>query len=171
MYFYLLLASFYIIRSKSKIFIHSFISCWFPCPNEWFQIELFWRKYNKKLNFRIQLLLLAIVLRCWNPVEYIQKIIISFLTVRPDEINYGVRHKLRKIQNQSFTGVLQNSQKYTFVEASLIIRLQVNFDKNFMRKTYERLFLKKKDLLLFKIDNKDNSFLVNCCIVKWPKRH
>ena len=28
-----------------------------------------------------------------------------------------------------------------------------------------------KDFLSFKIDNKSNSFLVNYCIVKWPKRH
>ena len=53
MYFYLLVASLYLIRSKSKIFIHSFISCRLPCPNEWFQVELFWRKYNEKLHFRI----------------------------------------------------------------------------------------------------------------------
>ena len=33
-YFYLLVASLYLIRSKSKIFIHSFISCRLPCPNE-----------------------------------------------------------------------------------------------------------------------------------------
>ena len=52
-YFYLLVASLYLIRSKSKIFIHSFISCRLPCPNEWFQVELFWRKYNEKLHFRI----------------------------------------------------------------------------------------------------------------------
>ena len=28
-----------------------------------------------------------------------------------------------------------------------------------------------KDFLSFKIDNKSNSFLVNYCIVKWPKGH
>ena len=28
-----------------------------------------------------------------------------------------------------------------------------------------------KEFLSFKIDNKSNSFLVNYCIVKWPKRH
>ena len=28
-----------------------------------------------------------------------------------------------------------------------------------------------KDFLSFKIDNKGNSFLVNYCIVKLPKRH
>ena len=42
-------------------------------------------------------------------VEYIQKIIIFFLAVPPNEINYGVRHiKLCKIQNQPFAGVLQD---------------------------------------------------------------
>ena len=51
--FYLLVASLYLIQSKSKIFIHSFISCRPPSPNEWFQVELFWRKYKKKLYFRI----------------------------------------------------------------------------------------------------------------------
>ena len=34
MYFYLIVASLYLIRSKLKIFIHSFISCRLPCPNE-----------------------------------------------------------------------------------------------------------------------------------------
>ena len=53
---------------------------------------------------------LAIVLRCWNSVEYIHKIIISFLTVLHDEMNYGVRHiKLFKNQNQPFAGFLQDS--------------------------------------------------------------
>ena len=33
--------------SKSKIFIHSLISSQLPCPNEWFQVKLFWKKYNK----------------------------------------------------------------------------------------------------------------------------
>ena len=28
-----------------------------------------------------------------------------------------------------------------------------------------------KYFLSFKIDNKSNSFLVNYCMVKWPKRH
>ena len=41
-YFYLLVASLYLFGSKSNIFIHSFISCWLPCLNEWFQVELFW---------------------------------------------------------------------------------------------------------------------------------
>ena len=82
---------------------------------------------------------LAIVLRCWNSVEYIHKIIISFLTVLHDEMNYGVRHiKLFKNQNQPFAGFLQdsfffliflNSQKYNCVGVSFILRLQVNFDK------------------------------------------
>ena len=43
-YFYLLVASLYPIQSKLKIFIHSIISSQFACPNEWFQIELFWKK-------------------------------------------------------------------------------------------------------------------------------
>ena len=65
--------------------------------------------------------------------------IISFLTVPLDEMDYGVRHiKLCKIQNQVFTGVLQdrfflriplNSQKYTGDGVSFLIRLKVNFDK------------------------------------------
>ena len=48
-YFYLLVANLDLIQSKLKIFINSFISCRLPYPNEWFQVELFWRKYNKKL--------------------------------------------------------------------------------------------------------------------------
>ena len=48
-YFYLLVASLYLIRSKLKIFIHSFILCRLPCPNEWFQFKLFWRKCNEKV--------------------------------------------------------------------------------------------------------------------------
>ena len=79
---------------------------------------------------------MAIVFRCWNPGEYIQKIVISFLTVPFDEMNYGVRHvKLFKIQNRrlqvfckiGFFKKLLNSQKYTCVWVSFIIRLQVNF--------------------------------------------
>ena len=50
--FCLIVASLYLIRSKLKIFIHSFISCRLPCPNEFFQVELSWRKYNEKLYFR-----------------------------------------------------------------------------------------------------------------------
>ena len=53
MYFYLLVASLHVIQIKSKILIHSSISCRLACPNEWFQVELFWRKYNEKLHFRI----------------------------------------------------------------------------------------------------------------------
>ena len=52
-YFYLLVAILYFIQSKLKVFIHSFISSRLPCPNEWLQVELFWRKYNEKLHFRI----------------------------------------------------------------------------------------------------------------------
>ena len=62
-------ASLYVIRCKLKIFIHSFISYRLPCP-------------------------MVIVLRYLNPVEYIQKIIISVLTVPLDEKNYEVRHIL-----------------------------------------------------------------------------
>ena len=79
-YFYLLVASLYLIRSKLKIFIHSFILCRLPCPNEWFQFKLFWRKCNEKVASSN----LIISFRCWNPVEYIQKLIISFLTVPLD---------------------------------------------------------------------------------------
>ena len=104
-YFYLIVASLYLIRSKLKIFIHSFILCRLPCPNEWFQFKLFWRKCNEKVASSN----LIISFRCWNPVEYIQKLIISFLTVPLDEIDYGVRHiKLCKIQNQPYAGVLQD---------------------------------------------------------------
>ena len=47
-------------------------------------------------------------------VEYIQKIIIFFLAVPPNEINYGVRNiKLCKIQNQPFAGFLKNFAKFT----------------------------------------------------------
>ena len=33
-YFYLLVASLHLIRSKLKIFIHWFTSCWFPCHDD-----------------------------------------------------------------------------------------------------------------------------------------
>ena len=53
-YFYLLVASsLYLIQSKLMIFIHSFISSRLPCPNEWFQVKFFWRKYNEELYFWI----------------------------------------------------------------------------------------------------------------------
>ena len=52
-YFTCYLPSLYLIQSKLKIFIHSFLSSRLPCPNEWFQVKLFWRKYNEKLHFRI----------------------------------------------------------------------------------------------------------------------
>ena len=42
-YFYLIVASFYLIRSKLKIFIHSFISCQLPCSIERLQVKVFWR--------------------------------------------------------------------------------------------------------------------------------
>ena len=71
-HFYLIVASLYLIQNKLKIFIRSFISCRLPYPNGWFQVEFLWRN----------VFVLAIVLRCWNSVEYIQKMIISFLTFR-----------------------------------------------------------------------------------------
>ena len=43
---------------------------------------------------------LAIVRQCWNSVECIHKIIISFLTVLHDEMNYGVRH-IKLFKNQT----------------------------------------------------------------------
>ena len=52
-YIYLLVASLYLIQTELKIFIHSFISSQLPRPNEWFQVKLFWKKYNEKLHFRI----------------------------------------------------------------------------------------------------------------------
>ena len=52
-YFYLQDVSLYFIQSELTIFIHSFISSRIPCPNEWFQVEFFWRKCNEKLHFRI----------------------------------------------------------------------------------------------------------------------
>ena len=140
--------------------IHSFISC----PNEWFQVELFSRKYNEKLHFRILLFLLAIVLRCWNPVEYIQKIIISFLNVPLDEMNYGVRHiKLFKIQNQPFAGVLQdnfflNFAKFTEIHLcrslfyhQVASELWQNFISNFSYRTVmDDCFWKWKTFFLSK---------------------
>ena len=61
------------------------------------------------MQFQILLFLLTIVLRCWNPFEYILKIIISFFTVLFDEMSYGVRHvKLFKIQKQRLASVLQD---------------------------------------------------------------
>ena len=52
-----MVGSLYLVRKKLKSLIHSFISY----PNEWFQVELFWRKYNEKLHFRVLFFLLAIV--------------------------------------------------------------------------------------------------------------
>ena len=70
---------------------------------------------------------MAIVFWWWNPVEYIQKIVISFLTVPLDEINYGVRHrKLFKIQNQPFADVPQDrffSKIAKFTEIHLCLSL------------------------------------------------
>ena len=48
LHLYLLVASFYLSQSKLKSLIHSFISC----PNEWFQVELFWRKKAKSCIFK-----------------------------------------------------------------------------------------------------------------------
>ena len=133
MYFYLLVASLYLIRSKLNSLLHSFISC----PNEWFQVKLFWRKYNEKLHFRIQFLL-AIFLRCWNPVECIQKKKkIPFLLFR---LMKWIMEWDIKIQNLPLAGVLQERffkkfaklTKNTCVGVSFIIRFQVNFGKNFM---------------------------------------
>ena len=53
MYFYLLVASLYLIRSKSKIFVYSFISCWLPCPHEWFQVFALMNDFLNDLHFRI----------------------------------------------------------------------------------------------------------------------
>ena len=52
-YFYLLVVSLYSIQNKLKIFIHLLISSRLPRSNKWFQVEIFWRKYNEKLHFRI----------------------------------------------------------------------------------------------------------------------
>ena len=52
-YFYLLVASLYLIRNKSKIFIYSFISCWLPCPHEWFQVFALMNDFLNDLHFRI----------------------------------------------------------------------------------------------------------------------
>ena len=38
-YFYFLVACSYLIQTKLKIFIYSFISSRLPSPNEWFQVE------------------------------------------------------------------------------------------------------------------------------------
>ena len=120
------------------------------------------------MHFRIKLFLLAIVLRSWNPIEYIHKIIISFFTVPLDEINYGVNQiKLCKIQNQPFAGVLQdsflrislNSQTNTCVRVSFLIRLQVNLTKFCEHPLYrtptDDCFWK------WKVCNKGNWFSIN----------
>ena len=63
--------------------------------------------------------------------------IISFLIVPLDEINYEVRHiKLHKIQNQPFAGILKgflkNFAKFTEIHlrrSPFIIKWQVSFEK------------------------------------------
>ena len=99
------------------------------------------------------------VLRCWNPVEYIQKLIISF---------YGVRHKkLFKIQNDLFAGVLHddyfknllNSQKYTCFGVYFKIRSWVNFGKSLWE-----IFLTEQ--LWTKMEWKWNTFFLSKFIIK-----
>ena len=132
---------------------------------------------------------MAIVFRCWNLGEYIQKIVISFLTVPFDEMNYGVRHvKLFKIQNRrlqvfckiGFFKKLLNSQKYTCVWVSFIIRLQVNFGKNlcaiFLTEQLRTTASEMEVFLSFKIFNKGNidfwqTIFRNLKYIKLPKRH
>ena len=134
---------------------------------------------------------MTIVLRCWNPVEYIQKIVFSFLTVPIDQMNYGVRHiKLKTVQNpepaicrcsaRCFFFNLLNSQKYTCVWVSFIIRLQVNSGKNlcaiFLTEKLRSTASEMEVFLSFKIYNKSNTdfwqtIFRNLKYIKWPKQH
>ena len=69
---------------------------------------------------------MAIVLWCWNPVEYTQKIVISFLTVPLDEMNYGMRHK-KLFKSQ---GVLQDRFFKNFTKfAEIHLCLNLFYDK------------------------------------------
>ena len=87
-YFYLLVAILYLFQSKLNIFVHLFISSRLLCPNNDFKSSYSRENITKSCIFESNFFFLAIVLRCWNPVEYIQNIIISFLTVPLDEMNY-----------------------------------------------------------------------------------
>ena len=103
-----------------------------------------------------------LIISCGNSSPMI---LISFLTVSLDEMNYGVRHiKLFKIQNQPFAGVLQDSAKFT--EIHLCRSLFYNhvaselwqkfYEQFFLKNRYGRLLLKMKNFLSFKIFNKGN---------------
>ena len=94
-----------------------------------------------------------------NPVEYIQKIIISFLTAPLDEMKYEVRHtKLFQIQNQLFAGVLQDSFLKIFAKFTETHLCQNLFYNKVASEqyTYGRLLLKLKGFLSLKIHNKGN---------------
>ena len=80
-YFYLLVASFYFIRSKLEILIHSIIHS--PGCNALMN--------DLKSNFSEENI-------CFG--EHLQKMIISFLTVRIDEMSYGeTPMKIEKFRN------------------------------------------------------------------------
>ena len=98
---------------------------------------------------------------CWI---HSKKIIISFLTVSLNEMNYGTRHiKLFKIKNQPFAGVLQdrffkNFAKFTEIQLcrslffiKVASELWKNVMSNLFNDTYGRLLLKMKDFLSLKI--------------------
>ena len=89
--FYLLVASLYVIWSKFS-FIHSFHTDSHDLMND-FESSSSEENITKSCIFDLTISF-GDSAPCWNPVEYIQKIIISVLIVPLDEKNYGVRHIL-----------------------------------------------------------------------------
>ena len=102
-----------------------------------------------------------LIISCGNSSPMI---LISFLTVSLDEMNYGVRHiKLFKIQNQPFAGVLQdnfflNFAKFTEIHLcrslfyhQVASELWQNFVSNFSYRTVmDDCFWKWKTFFLSK---------------------
>ena len=165
----MLVAILYLIQCKLKIFIHSFISSRLPCPHEWFQVKLFWRNYSEKLHFRIKLFFLAIVLRCWNPVEYIQQIynLIFYCSAWWNDLWSEI---YKSVQNpdpaicRCCARFLLNSQKKYLCRGLFLNKVASELDKILWATffyTYGPLLLKMKDFAhfnfySFKIYNKGN---------------
>ena len=114
-YFYLIVASFYLIRSKLKIFIHSFISCQLPCSIERLQVKVFWR---------FPFLLCRLMKRIMERDIY-------YKTAKSRTSHLQVFCKKGFFKNSL------NSQKYTCVEFFSII--WQNFMSNFSASENERL--------------------------------
>ena len=131
-----------------------------------FSVELLWRKYNEKLHFRIYSS--PMLKSCW--IHSKNSYFFSYCSDRSNELwseTYKTENcsKSRTSHLQVFCKMvflknLLNSQKYTCVWVSFIIRLQVNFGKNlwaiFVIEQLRTLLLKMKVFLSFKTYNKGN---------------